>query len=185
MTTRVAVLGGSFNPPHVAHQLLALWALSTGQADAVWLIPCFEHAFGKRLAPFADRCAMCELAIEILPTGAVRVSRVEEELGAPSRTLVTLQHLRTQRPDCELALLIGADILQERESWYRFDEVERLARLLVVGRPGYPSPDGAPVMPDISSTRIREMLERGESPAALLPASVLAYVRACGLYGAR
>jgi nicotinate-nucleotide adenylyltransferase len=183
--TRVAILGGSFNPPHVAHQLLALWALSTRQADEVWIVPCFEHAFHKQLVPFADRCAMCELAIELLPAGAVRVCRVEEQLGAPSRTLVTLQHLRAQRPDCELALLIGADILQETGSWYRFDEVERLARLLVVGRPGFASPDGAPVMPDISSTRVREMLARGESPAALLPASVLAYIRERGLYGAR
>ena len=80
--------------------------------------------------------------------------------------------------------MIGADILQEQSSWYRFDELARLAPPLVVGRAGYPSPQGVPELPAVSSSRIRELLARGEDASAWLPAPVLDYIRAAGLYGA-
>jgi len=180
--TRVALLGGSFNPPHVAHQMLALWALSTDAADEVWLMPCHQHAFHKKLVAIEHRRAMCELAAAPLPAGRVQVTSVEQTLGAPSRTLRTLQHLHAERPDLELALLIGADILQEKDSWYRFDEIERLARILAVGRVGFPSPGAVPDLPPISSTQIRAALAGGENPAHLVPAAVLGYIRAHQLY---
>ncbi len=180
---RIALLGGSFNPPHVAHQMICLWALSTGQADEVWLIPCYQHPFGKPLCAFRHRLEMCRRAAALLPAGRVRVLPVEEELGGESRTLYTVQHLVGQHPDCQFRLLIGADILGEQSSWYRFDELARLAPPLVIGRSGYPSPAGVPELPAISSTRIRELLRCGQPAAAWLPAGVLDYIRAEGLYG--
>jgi nicotinate-nucleotide adenylyltransferase len=59
---RVAVYGGSFNPPHVAHQLALTYVLATAQVDEVWMVPTFKHPFDKALAPFSDRAKMCELA---------------------------------------------------------------------------------------------------------------------------
>ena len=87
----IALLGGSFNPPHVAHLMVAWWALSTQPVDEVWLLPAFAHPFGKELAPFEDRVRMCELAARALR--GVHVCTAERELagdplvGKTARTL--------------------------------------------------------------------------------------------------
>jgi len=182
--TRIALLGGSFNPPHVAHQMACLWVLSTEQADQVWLVPCFRHPFHKPLAPFEHRFQMCTLAAQDLPPGRVLVSRIEEELAGESRTLITIQHLRQRHPEHAFRLVIGSDILPERSAWYGFEQIEELAPPLIVGRSGYPSPKELPELPAVSSSRIRQMLDRGEDVSPLLPAGVLRYVQAHQLYAA-
>src|SRR4051812_26752381 len=63
---RVAIFGGSFNPPHVGHQLAALWVLETAGVDELWFVPAFVHPFEKALAPFEDRRRMCERAAAAL-----------------------------------------------------------------------------------------------------------------------
>ncbi len=178
----IAILGGSFNPPHLAHQMVALWVLAARKASQVWLTPCYHHAFGKALAPFWHRVAMCEALCEALPPGKVQVSRVEAQHPAESRTLFTLRRLIKQHPGKRFALVIGSDILQERDKWYRFDEIERLVEVLVVGRSGYPSPPGAPVLPPISSTAIRRAVAAGSDVGHLVPAAVQSYIRKHDLY---
>lgn len=179
---RVAILGGSFNPPHLAHQMACLWALSTGRADQVWLMPCNQHAFNKQLVSYEHRCAMCELAALSFPPGSVTVSRVEGELGGESRTYVTLRHLREQHPQLQLSLIIGSDILLETDSWYRFDEIQRMVQIMVLGRSGYPSPEGVPVLPPISSTWIRQTRRDQGDVSAVVPARVLRYMEQHKLY---
>jgi nicotinate-nucleotide adenylyltransferase len=182
---RVALLGGSFDPPHVAHVLLAAYVLLMGEVDEVLVVPVCEHAFGKRLAPFADRVALCELAFAGLRQ--VRVSRVEEELPHPNRTLATLQRLKQQDPELRLRLLVGSDVLADAAKWHAFDEVVALAPLLVVPRPGHAAGE-ALVMPDVSSTRVRELLTQRGDPAALrelsalVPRAVLDYALENQLY---
>src|SRR5436853_6974273 len=90
---RVALFGGSFNPPHVAHQMAALYVLETAPVDELWLIPAFRHALGKPLQPFEDRLEMCRLAAAALGP-RVDVSDVERAIGGASRTLYTLRRLR-------------------------------------------------------------------------------------------
>ena len=118
MSRRVAVYGGSFNPPHVGHVLAAAYALSALPVDEVVVVPCFVHPFSKELVPFEDRLTLCELAMGWLPN--VTVSRVEQELGGESRTLHTLEHLQRQHPDWAMRLLVGADILADTPKWHRF-----------------------------------------------------------------
>jgi len=182
---RVALLGGSFNPPHLAHQLLCFWALSTARAEQVWLVPCDEHAFDKPLEPFAERHEMCRRACRVFPAGAVTVSPVETEIENGGRTLLTIEELQRRHPEHHFALMIGADVLAETGSWYRFDAIEQLVDVIVVGRPGYPSPPGAVELAPISSTAIRRRLAAGEDVSQLLPRPVLDHIRARGLYGAR
>src|SRR5262245_52962833 len=98
----IGLFGGSFNPPHVAHQLVALYVLETQPVDAVWIAPTFRHAFGKELASFADRVAMCRLAMAPLGERVV-ISEAEAELAArpgfvSSRTLHLVEMLRAQHP---------------------------------------------------------------------------------------
>jgi nicotinate-nucleotide adenylyltransferase len=187
--TRIALFGGSFNPPHVAHQLVALYVLETQPIDELWFVPVWAHPFGKELASYEHRVAMCELVVAALGPRA-RVSRAEEELArapgfAVSRTLDLIDHLA--RPGRDLRLVIGADILGETEKWYRWADVVARAPLIAVGRGGVAVPPGSTLtgvtMPEISATRIRELL-RARDPEAgqLLPRSVLRYIADHHLY---
>lgn len=181
----VALLGGSFNPPHVAHLMVAWWSLSTQPVDEVWLLPAYVHPFGKELAPFEDRVRMCELAAR--PLRGVFVCTAERELeGDPlvGKTARTLEHLTQKHPTYRFSLVVGADVLPDTAKWYRWDRVRELAGLIVVGREGYPAVEGAPVLPAISSSAIRERLARGADVSGLVPRKVLAYVRERGLYRA-
>lgn len=177
---RIGLFGGSFDPPHVAHQLVCTLALSVGEMHEVWLVPCFRHAFDKELAPFTDRLAMCRRTAA--PFGSqVRVCDVEQELGEVSRTVVTLEHLQKLHPGNDWVLVVGADILAESSRWYAWDRIQTLADLYVVGRTGAEATDGV-VLPDVSSTDIRARLGQGLGASGLVPATVLTYIRERGLY---
>jgi nicotinate-nucleotide adenylyltransferase len=181
----IALLGGSFNPPHVAHVMAAWWTVATQGVAEVWLLPSFRHPFGKVLAPFEDRVRMCRLAVSGLR--GVRVSTAESELdGDPlvGKTVKTLEHLRAKHPSLRFALVLGADILAETPKWYRFERIRELARIIVVGRQGYGG-EGAVTgfaLPEISSSAIRERLRRGEDVSALVPRRVLRYIERRRLY---
>jgi nicotinate-nucleotide adenylyltransferase len=182
---RVAVFGGSFNPPHVGHVLVCSLVLATEDLDRVLVVPTYQHPFAKPLAPFDDRVAMCELAMSSLR--GVEVSRVEEELGGESRTLRTLEHLSAAHPDWRLRIVIGADVLAEAPRWFGFDAIAKLAPPIVVGRTGFDPPQpGALLVPDVSSTQVRAAIGRGawDEVVGLVPRQVLAYARTKRLYGA-
>lgn len=187
--TVVGLFGGSFNPPHVAHALIGLYVLETVALDELWLVPTYRHAFGKHLASYDDRVAMCErLAAALGPRAAV--SRIEEEVarvrGGESRTLHTLEHLAATQPDLSFRLIVGADILAETSAWLGWDEVCRRAPPVVIGRGGIAPPPGATVteltMPAVSSTEVRRRLAAREPVGDLLSASVFRYIADRGLY---
>jgi nicotinate-nucleotide adenylyltransferase len=183
----VAFFGGSFDPPHVAHVLGAAYVLAIGAVERVLVVPVFEHAFDKRPVEFRHRVRMCELAMGLLPD--VSVDPIEETLGTPSRTLFTLEGLARRHPDWRFRLVIGADVLLETQKWHAFDAIERIAPPLVLGRVGFEH-TGTPaaVLPDISSTRVRELLEhRDDSVCAAeleryVPLAVRKYIEQHGLY---
>jgi nicotinate-nucleotide adenylyltransferase len=178
---RVAVFGGSFNPPHVSHVLAAAYVLATQAIDELLVVPAFDHPFGKALVPFEHRLAMCELAFADLRR--VQISAIEQELGGESRTLYTLQALQARHPDWSLRLVVGSDILGERQKWFAWDEVVALAPLIVLGRVGHPAEGaGVPVLPEVASRDLRAALARGEDVSGWVPRSVGEYVHAHGLY---
>jgi nicotinate-nucleotide adenylyltransferase len=180
---RVALLGGSFNPPHVAHLMAAYWTLATQDVREVWLLPSWRHPFGKELAPFDDRVRMCELATREIR--GVAVCTAERELADDplvGKTARTLEHLVARHPETGFALVVGADILPDAPKWYRWDRVEALARVIVVGREGFPPVPGAPSLPAVSSTEIRARIARGDDVSGLVPRRVRAYVEEKGLY---
>jgi nicotinate-nucleotide adenylyltransferase len=179
---RVALFGGSFNPPHLGHQLVALSVLETKDVDELWLIPCFRHAFDKALVPFADRFVMCERAARALGP-RVKVSDVEARLGGESRTLLTVQALAREHAGVSFAWVIGADLAREVSTWYHAEELLQQVSLITVGRAGYPGPGGVE-MPAVSSTEVRRRLAAGDAQVdALVPRLVLDYIRERKLYG--
>jgi nicotinate-nucleotide adenylyltransferase len=186
---RIALFGGSFNPPHVAHQMAALYVLETAPVDEIWLLPAFRHAHGKALAPFDDRLAMCELAARALGARA-KVSDVERELGDESRTLRTLRTLQARFAEHTFSLVIGADLLAEVPAWYGGAELQRSVPFIVVGRSGAGTGSsgagrgGALALPEISSTQVRAALAAGSSVEGLVPRAVLDYIHGHNLYQA-
>jgi nicotinate-nucleotide adenylyltransferase len=178
---RVALFGGSFNPPHVGHQLLAFYVLETADVDELWFVPCWKHPFDKEMETFTHRMRMTELAASALGPRA-RVSDFESKLGGEkSRTLLTIKGLQAQFPQHEFRLVIGADLEPELPFWYGAEELRRSVQMLVVGRGGYPG--AFPVsMPTVSSTDIRNRLRAGQSSQGMVCASVLDYIRKHGLY---
>jgi nicotinate-nucleotide adenylyltransferase len=180
---RVAILGGSFNPPHVAHMMAAWWTLATQDVREVWLLPAWRHPFGKALAPFDDRVAMCELAARALR--GVAVCSAERDLAHDplvGKTARTLEHLVAKHPTHDFSLIVGADVLPDTRKWYRWDRVTELARIVVVGREGYPPVPGVPSLPAVSSTEIRARVARGEDVSGLVPRKVWEYVEEKKLY---
>ncbi len=177
---RIGLFGGSFDPPHVAHQLVCTLALSVGGVDEVWMAPCFHHAFDKPLTPFDDRMAMCRLAAEPFG-GRVSVCDVERTLGGVSRTLATLEHLHQRHPDHAWVLVVGSDILAEAPRWHAWDRIADLADLYVVARSETTAADGI-LLPNVSSTDIRAGLRQGRELCGLVPGSVMAYIQAQNLY---
>ncbi len=182
----VALFGGSFNPPHVGHVLAVAYALSVGLVERVLVVPVFAHALGKRLEPFEHRLEMSKRAFGWLP--GVEVSSIEQRLGAPSRTLRTIEALEAEHPQWALRLLVGSDITGEIEKWHAFEEIERRAPPLVLARAGRES-GGPALLPEVSSTEVRALLGRARvgdphSPelTALVPRLVLDYVAERGLY---
>ncbi|WP_394843649.1 nicotinate (nicotinamide) nucleotide adenylyltransferase [Pendulispora brunnea] len=179
----VAVFGGSFNPPHIAHVMTVLVVLSTHPVDRVVVIPTFAHPFAKQLAPYEDRVRMIELAMAGI--ARVEISRIEETLGGESRTLRTLEHLQSEHPSWNLRLVMGADVLAETPKWYAFDRIAKIAPPIVLGRAGFESSAApTPILPAISSTDIRAKVGQGRwsDLEPIVPRTVLEYIREHALY---
>jgi nicotinate-nucleotide adenylyltransferase len=177
---RVALFGGSFNPPHVGHQLAGLCVLETEPVDELWLVPVYKHPFDKALVPFEDRMAMCERAAAALGPRA-RVSDVERQLGGESWTLRTVKALQAQHPGTAFSLVVGADLESEVASWHGAEELRRLCPFIVIGRAGFPG-GREPAMPAVSSSEVRQRLRAGLPTGALVPRTVLDYIRERKLY---
>ncbi len=183
----VAVLGGSFNPPHLAHLLACRTLLEEGGFDQVWLVPCFRHAFAKELADFEHRRQMCRLLAEPF-SGRVLVSDVERDVldRGLNRTLDTMEHLSGAHPQHRFTLAVGSDLLPELPLWKGFERLSRHFPIFVLRRPGHPVAGerraSADEMPAVSSTQVRELVAAGRPIAALVPGPVAEYILRHGLY---
>ncbi|MFH1437580.1 MAG: nicotinate (nicotinamide) nucleotide adenylyltransferase [Pseudomonadota bacterium] len=180
-----AVFGGSFDPPHAGHLQVMTAAMSLNRAQEIIVVPAARHPFGKAEASYGDRLEMCRRMVRVFPGGRAIVSDIEMRLSLSGRTLDTIEALMAELPERKLSLLIGADILQERDKWYRFDAIEKLVPLIVIGRNGGEGAgyyDVLPAVSELSSTEARERLKRGEDCSVIIPAPVLDYIKERGLY---
>ena len=189
----VGLFGGSFNPPHVGHLIIAETIRDAFGLDQVlWMpnyVPPHKDLAGGTDAQ--DRLEMVRLAIADHPSFSV--SDVEIVRGGRSYTVETLRSLQVQRSDDKWHLIIGADSLADFHNWREPDEIAERAQLIVYERMGVEISAmesrfrdkaiaaDAPVV-DVSSTMIRRRLREGRSVRYLLPASVQAYIQSKGLY---
>jgi len=185
---RMAVFGGSFDPIHHGHLIVAGVAREALAADEVRLIPAGEQPFkvGRHHASGADRAAMAESAIAGMPGFAV--DRVEIDRGGESYTIDTIRTLRNRFPEAEFYLLIGSDAGQLFEQWRDSDGIRAIANVVVFARDGE-EPDRAVAdrvitVPEIriSSTAVRDRVRSGLSIRFWVPDRVAQYIEAHGLY---
>jgi nicotinate-nucleotide adenylyltransferase len=181
---RVALYGGSFDPPHLGHVLSATHVLCAAQVDEVRLVPTYAHPFGKSMSPFKARCEMARAAVAHLGR-QVMVDPIESELGGVSYTIDTVEAFRARHPDADLLWVGGADTWRDRHAWKDWGRLEQLITPYVLGRDGVDPPEDVPVqttLPDVSSTAIRAALRAGESVDHLVSAPVMAVIDHYGLY---
>ncbi|MBN2344425.1 MAG: nicotinate-nicotinamide nucleotide adenylyltransferase [Deltaproteobacteria bacterium] len=180
---RIGILGGTFDPPHLAHLEIAQSVLASGLVDQVLMVPCFRHAFSKKPVPFEHRLAMCRRLTEHVDF--VAVSDIEREMAHPGRSLELVEALSQKYVGASFRLVVGADIFLQREKWYRFDLIEEKAPPIYFGRRGVLEKKewlAAPM--DVSSETIRQRLRKGMSVADMVSQSVLEYIVEHQLYGA-
>jgi nicotinate-nucleotide adenylyltransferase len=189
----VAVLGGSFDPVHVAHLIVAERIREATAAERVLLVPAARQPLkpeGPR-ASGADRLAMLRLAVADNP--ALVPEPIELDRGGTSWTAETLEELARREPATTLFLAMGSDAYATLDRWRRAHDVRRLARLAVVDRPGREG-RGSELPPDVlrvdvprldvSATDVRARVARGASIRYLVPEAVRAYILERGLYRA-
>jgi nicotinate-nucleotide adenylyltransferase len=199
---RLGIFGGTFDPVHYGHLLLAESCREQAALDAVWFLPTAvpPHKQGRELTPVERRVEMLELATA--GHEAFSVCRYEAERGGVNYTADTLAHFREEDPGRELFFLMGADMLGDLPNWYQSERICRLATLVVVRRPGAEPIDHgrlAPIADDdmverirrhhvempgmgLSGTEIRRRLAAGQSIRYQTPPAVAKYIEAQGLY---
>jgi nicotinate-nucleotide adenylyltransferase len=149
MSKKIALFGGSFNPPHEGHYEIARRVARRPDIREVWVLPVYSHPFGKELAPFEERLGDCRsLFHPLLPQ--VKVLDLERKLGGTSWSVRLIQYLKDRYPESEFALVMGEDAFREQGSWKGFPTIKREASLIVFPRGG-----DSPI-PDVSSTEIRK-----------------------------
>jgi nicotinate-nucleotide adenylyltransferase len=197
---KLGVMGGTFDPIHLGHVVMAEAGADCAELDRVLVLPARVPPHrADAMAPAADRLAMCRLAAAGHPR--LEVSDLELRRHGPSYTVDTLRALAADRPGEELHLMLGWDAAREISSWRSPEEVMGLARLVVVTRPGYPVPSEADLQaagidperavlcdartPPVESTEVRRLAERGLDLAGLVDPAVERYLREHHLYASR
>jgi len=197
---RLGVFGGTFDPPHVGHLVTAVNVRHALGLDRVLLIPAgspWQKVGTRPISPARDRLAMVEAAVhgvEGLEACPIEVERSESAraggVAGPSYTVDTLLDLARVHPGAEFFLILGSDAAAGLETWERPEEAVRLARFVVVDRPGASPP--LPELTDwirvevphleVSSTDLRSRFVDGRPLDFLVPPAVLDVARRRGLY---
>lgn len=188
---RIGIFGGTFDPPHIGHLVAAMDARQALALDVVLLVVAndpWQKLGARAISPAADRLAMVAAAVGEQP--GLEASDLELRRGGLSYTADTLDELRRAEPDAELFVILGNDAAAGFATWDRHDEVAKLAHLVVVDRPGTPTPmdDGydwtridIPEL-EISSTELRQRIVDGRSVEYLTPPGVVAFLAERDLY---
>ncbi|MBN1866923.1 nicotinate (nicotinamide) nucleotide adenylyltransferase [Candidatus Sumerlaeota bacterium] len=189
MRERIAIFGGSFDPPQVGHVLAVQYVLLTAEIDRALVIPCGRHPFDKDHVPFEHRSAMCRLAFQ--PLGErVQVLDIEGKRDGPSYTIDTIRQLRGLFPGADFEIVIGSDLLNEIDDWKEAEEVRRSVSFRVLPRLDCNTAETEEeqeiphYLPRLSSTGVRNMIAQGKDVSSRLPRPVLGYIREHGLYRA-
>ncbi|UCG76727.1 MAG: nicotinate (nicotinamide) nucleotide adenylyltransferase [Gemmatimonadota bacterium] len=183
MAPRLGLLGGTYDPPHVGHLIVAQDVCEELDLDRLLIVPAGSPPHRETVFPSTVRLQLVELAFGSNPR--FEVSRVELERSGPSFTVDTLRWIRRTLAPGELFCVIGADQLRVIDTWSRYREIAQLARLTVMAREGEAPSAGSVDLPfetvavtrvDVAASTIRKRLREGRSIRYLVPESIRARV---------
>lgn len=197
---KIALLGSSFDPPHIGHLLIAQQVKEILKIDEVWLMPAYQHAFGKKLTDKKHRLAM----VKLVQSAFIKVSELEIKRGGISYAIDTLQKLHQQYSDNTFFWILGSDQLDEfhkykdwkeivnnyslivfpRESVLnqRIEKVKHKLRLTKVPKNIIVMNSSDLILTNISSSAIRQRIKKGLSIKHLVTEQVEEYIRKHKLY---
>ncbi len=195
---RIGLLGGTFDPPHVGHLILAAVAADSLALDAVWFVPAGDppHKRGQAITPVAHRLGMLHLAVA--GNALFHISRIDVDRPGPHYSVDMVALARAQRPEAEWFFLVGGDSLRDLPTWHQPQRLLELCSLAVLRRPGAAVDmahlrdvlpgveqkvifvDGPGV--DISGTAITERVRAGRTIRYMVPDAVRDYILTQGLY---
>lgn len=196
---KIAMFGGSFNPPHIGHLQLAQAFVEELMLDTLLLVPVFSppHKAADAMASPKHRLNMCKLLEKYNPK--IQVSNIEINRGGSSYTVDTLKALKKIYPDSVLHLIIGADMYMSLQSWYQPEQICSLAKVCTISR----NSDDIAMLENhsrflkrfgcesvilndrvmtVSSTQVRKSVKSGESVKDLVVPEVYDYINRNGLY---
>ena len=200
LSGRIGLLGGSFDPLHVAHLEMARQAMQQHNLDAIVLIPAKQNPLKANSPVASDSQRLDMLTLALAEEKGLYVSPVEFERQGVSYTIDTLRKvLASAKPDSKLFLIVGADCLPEFHRWKEYERILSLVTVIPIGRPaseGQPvefTPESPAIVRasmanlvqmnmDISSRSIRAAVKQGQMPTEKLSPAVAAYIQRHGLY---
>lgn len=188
---KIGIMGGTFNPPHIGHLIMANEVFHALELDEIRFMPNAipphkEHAI---TATAEQRLAMTNLAIK--QNEHFAIEPIEINKGGVSYSFDTISELVEKEPEVQFYFIIGGDMIDSLHSWYRIDELVKIIQFVGVGRPGTLGKTDLPILYvdapliDLSSTFLRNRLSEGQTVTYLLPELVETYIRKEGLYGTK
>jgi nicotinate-nucleotide adenylyltransferase len=186
---KIGILGGTFDPPHYGHLLIANEVLSHLNLDEIWFMPNHEppHKEKSESIKNEDRLKMLELAIS--DHSSFRIEKIELERSGRSYTVETMKILNERFKDVQFYFIIGADMIEYLPNWHQIEELVKIVKFVGVKRPKYSHETDYPVIYvdvpafDVSSSMIRERFKTGKTVRYLLPDPVIHYIGEKHLYG--
>ncbi|RMH63883.1 MAG: nicotinate (nicotinamide) nucleotide adenylyltransferase [Calditrichaeota bacterium] len=190
---RIGLMGGTFDPVHHGHLIMAEWLASALRIPTTWFIPNRIHPLSKRAHITEARHRLAMLSRAVAPFPGFRISEFELKRNAVSHTVDTLEHFKQQWPDSELYLFMGSDNLNQFLEWHEPFKILELARLAVYTRRTDSDPPeelknhprillvNSPVI-DISSSHIRHRIAENLPFRSLVPQRVFEYITSQRLY---
>lgn len=185
---QVGLYGGTFNPVHTGHLVMADQVGTQLGLEKVYFMPDAQppHVDPKQAVPAKYRVEMLAAAISGNPLFALELCEIER--GGVSYTYDTMVYLKKKHPDTDYYFIIGADMVNYLPKWHRIEELSKLVTFVGVKRPGYAPNSHYPVvwvdapLLEINSTGIRQRVANDESIRYLVPDAVAAYIKKEGLY---
>jgi nicotinate-nucleotide adenylyltransferase len=182
---KIGIYGGSFDPIHHAHLILAREALESLQLTEVIFVLAAQSPHKTESEPAAPEARWQMLTTALAGEKGFSASRMELDRPPPSYSIDTVEQLRAENPTAEFSFLIGEDNLPKLASWHRFEDLRQMVRFVVLDRSGAAVEYPYPVIRrriDISATIIRNRVATGQSIRYLVPEAVERIIRRENLY---
>ncbi|PYZ94220.1 nicotinate (nicotinamide) nucleotide adenylyltransferase [Salipaludibacillus keqinensis] len=188
---KVGLLGGTFDPPHLGHLMMAEEARLKTELDEIWWMP-------NRIPPHKQlssnttenqRVTLVSKMVDLHPS--YKLSKVEMERSGPSYTVDTIKKLQNDHPDVQFSFIMGGDSLKHFSMWDRSDELQKMLPFIVLIRPGFAIPEATKFLDltildeislELSSSYIREKVKNNSLNQFLLIKEVYEYIRENRLY---